>query len=114
MNGPEVTKGLLLQSLTAAAIASGPALHAQILVALINTGAAAGDLVLAARCLGALDTLNAPAGLATTGASGASGASASPAIAPDLERTLHGPAYTTFVNEGRTGGIGLITALYPR
>jgi hypothetical protein len=32
---------------------------------------------------------------------------------PGLQQALGQPAYATFVSEGRAGGIGLITALYP-
>jgi hypothetical protein len=101
---PAAGADLLLQGLGAAAIASNPAMHALILTRLIAAGAAAGDLALAARCLGALDGLGQPAGRETAG----------PPVAPDLSRTLRSPAYATFVGEGRTGGIDLITTLYPR
>jgi predicted ATPase/DNA-binding CsgD family transcriptional regulator len=108
IDDPAVTPDLLLRSLHAAAIARGPAMHAQILARLITAGAAAGDLVLAARCLGALTALGKPTGREATGAASA------PPPAPALKRILHRPAYTTFVSEGRAGGIDLITTLYPR
>ena len=104
---PAATAGLLLQSLRAAAIASGPATHAQILGELIAAAAAAGELVLSARCLGALD--------ASGNAAGPGAAQpALPPADPALERTLRAPAYATYVGEGHAGGINLITALYPR
>jgi predicted ATPase/DNA-binding CsgD family transcriptional regulator len=104
---PAAAADLLLQSLRAAAIASGPAMRARVLNALITAGAATGDLVLAARCLGALDALGQPA------APGSADPAPS-ALEPALRRRLREPAYTTYVNEGSAGGIGLITTLYPR
>ena len=104
---PASAAGLLLQSLQAAAIASGPATHAQILGELVATAAAADNLVLSARGLGALDALGNAAG------PGAAEPALPPAD-PALERTLRAPAYATYVSEGHAGGIDLITALYPR
>ncbi len=100
---PAVRSELLLGALAAAAVASGPPLHAQILTALATTAAAAGDMVLAARCWGAVAAI---AGQARGGQE--------PALDPALQLTLSQPAYATFVSEGRDGGIGLIVALYPR
>jgi predicted ATPase/DNA-binding CsgD family transcriptional regulator len=100
----------LLGALGAAAIASGPPLQAQILIGLTGAAGAAGDLVLAARCLGALESI---AGQATGGTGRGSRAPAA-AVEPGLQQALGRPAYATFVSEGREGGIGLITALYPR
>jgi predicted ATPase/DNA-binding CsgD family transcriptional regulator len=100
---PAVRSELLLGALGAAAVASGAPLHAQILTALASAAAAAGDLVLAARCRGALAAI---AGQVPGGQL--------PELDPALQRTLSQPAYATFVNEGRDGGVGLIVALYPR
>ena len=105
---PAAAADLLLQSLRAATIASGPAMHARVLAGLLAAAASAGDLVLAARCLGALEAPGGPASHET--ADPASG----PAVDPGLERTLREPGYATFVSEGRAGGIDLITTLYPR
>ncbi|HLK72603.1 MAG TPA: LuxR C-terminal-related transcriptional regulator [Streptosporangiaceae bacterium] len=87
---PAAARDLLLQGVPAAAITRDPILQAQILARLMTAGAAVGDLVLAARCRGALAALGQPA-------------PADPA----------GPAYATFVSEGRAGGIDLISTLYP-
>jgi hypothetical protein len=87
---PAAARDLLLQGVPAAAITRDPILQAQILARLMAAGAAVGDLVLAARCRGALAALGQPA-------------PADPV----------GPAYATFVSEGRAGGIDLISTLYP-
>jgi predicted ATPase/DNA-binding CsgD family transcriptional regulator len=121
---PAVQCELLLGALGAAAIASGPPLQAQILIGLTGAAAAAGDLVLAARCLGALEPI---AGQATgsarpatggtgqaTGGTGRGHRELAAAVDPGLLQALGRPAYATFVSEGREGGVGLITALYPR
>jgi hypothetical protein len=81
---PPAAVDLLLQSLPAAAIAGDPDMSRRVLTGLTGAAAAAGDLVLAARCRGALG--GAP---------------------PQGD-------YATFASEGATGGIALITALYPR
>jgi hydrogenase maturation factor HypE len=60
----------------------------------MTVAAVAGDLVLAARCLGALTALGQPA-------------------EAEADQALQDPAYATFVSEGRAGGIDLITTLYP-
>jgi hypothetical protein len=80
-------------------------MHARVLRRLITTAAAAGDLVLAARCVGALGSTAPPR---TPGGPGSVGAPD-----PELTHALSAPAYATFVAEGRAGGIQLITALYP-
>jgi predicted ATPase/DNA-binding CsgD family transcriptional regulator len=99
---------LLLEALRAAAIASGPARHEQILADLIAAAVSAGDLVLATRCAGALEALSARAPREA----------AEPPLAlpvdPVLTGTWRDPAYATFFSEGRAGGIGLLMALYPR
>jgi predicted ATPase/DNA-binding CsgD family transcriptional regulator len=87
-------RGLLLTGSRAAAITRDPVLHAQILARLMTVAALAGDLVLAARCLGALTALGQPA-------------------EAEADQALQDPAYATFVSEGRAGGIDLITTLYP-
>jgi hypothetical protein len=107
---PATTTDLLLQCLPAAAIASGTAMHARILAGLVTAAAAANDLVLAARCLGALDALDAAGTAARRGAFDPAPTPPSPA----LKQTLQGPAHATFVSEGRVGGIELIATLYPR
>ena len=83
---PVITADLLLQSLHAAAVASGPAMQARILAELIAAAAAAGDLVLAARCLGALTALSKPGERQTIGPASA------PPTAPAPDSTLPGPA----------------------
>lgn len=105
---PATAKDLLLACLRAATIASGPAMHARVLAGLLSAAASAGDLVLAARCLGVLEAPGGPA------RPGYPDPGSGPAADPELERTLRGPGYATFVSEGRTGGIDLITTLYPR
>jgi predicted ATPase/DNA-binding CsgD family transcriptional regulator len=107
---PAAQADFLLGALGAAAIASGPPLQAQVLTALTGAAAGAGDLVLAARCLGALQAI---AGEAPDGPGPGRGV---PRVALDrgLQQALGQPAYATFVSEGQEGGIGLITALYPR
>ena len=72
-------------------------------------GAEAGDLVLAARCLGALDALGALAPPDQPGPPGQGGA-----VDKALAERLTGTAYATYFEEGRAGGAGLVTALYPR
>jgi hypothetical protein len=105
---PAVAADLLLQCLGAAAAAGDPAVPARVLADLVTTAAAAGDLVLAARCLGALEAVRDQARLGTGRAVPA------PATEPGLASTLAQPGYAAFVSEGRDGGIGLITTLYPR
>jgi predicted ATPase/DNA-binding CsgD family transcriptional regulator len=108
---PVAAKDLLLASLRAATIASGPAMQARVLARLVQAAASAGDLVLAARCLGVLGVLGTPGGPAGPGyLDPGSG----PAADPEPERTLRGPGYATYVSEGRAGGIDLIITLYPR
>ena len=80
---------------------------AQFQPGLITAGAAAGDLVLAARCFGALDALGKATELVPADLAGE-------APNPALEHTLQEPAYKTYVSEGQAGGIDLITTLYPR
>ncbi len=82
---------LLIQSLHAAAIAPAPALPERILADLAETAAAGGDLVLAARSLGALEAL---------------AGTAAPQVPP-------GPAYAGYVSEGRAGGVDVLLTLYP-
>jgi predicted ATPase/DNA-binding CsgD family transcriptional regulator len=94
----------LLEALRAAVISAGPGLRAQILSALVAAAAQAGDLVLAARCAGARDAL----------AAGPAAEAAGDAPVPDVMAQLARPAYATYVEEGRAGGIRAITALYPR
>jgi hypothetical protein len=96
----------LLEALRAAAISAGPALRAQVLDALAAAAARAGDLVLAARCAGARETL--AAGL------GAGKAPPEGGLGPDVLAQLTRPAFATYVDEGRAGGVAAITALYPR
>jgi hypothetical protein len=75
----------------------------------VIAAAATNDLVLAARCLGALDALDAPGA-----ANHRTPDPASTPPSPALKQTLQEPAYATFVSEGRVGGIDLITTLYRR
>lgn len=96
---PPTAADLLLQALPAAAM-SDTALVSAVLSQLIAAAAAADDLVLAARCLGALQALDGPDPVS--------------AVDPALTEALTRTAYATFYNEARTGGIELLTALYPR
>ena len=86
--------------------AGGGSLCARIL-ARLTTPAAAGDLPLAARALGALDALGQLQALANTW-------DAQSAVPADLAGALQAAAYATYVEEGRAGGISLILSLYPR
>jgi predicted ATPase/DNA-binding CsgD family transcriptional regulator len=104
---PEAAADLLLQGLEMAMLASGPSLGARVLASLTTAAAAAGDLPLAARAFGALDALGLPQ--CEPGRAGAQ-----TAVAPDLAATLYAPACTTYLEEGRVGGISLIITLYPR
>jgi hypothetical protein len=100
---PEAAVGLLLQGLGMAMLASGASLSARVLASLTTAAAAAGDLPLAARALGALDALGLPQ-------SEPDRAGAQTAVPPDLAATLYAP----YLEEGRAGGISLIITLYPR
>jgi predicted ATPase/DNA-binding CsgD family transcriptional regulator len=91
---------LLIQSLHAAAVAPARALPEQILAELAGTAASAGDLVLAARSLGALEALGPRP-------------DAGPAGSPALRRAREEPAYAGYLSEGRAGGAGVLLALYP-
>ena len=55
-------------------------------------------LPLAARALGVLDAL---------------GRLQPPAVPADLAKDLRAPAFNSYVEEGRVGGVNLIIALYP-
>jgi predicted ATPase/DNA-binding CsgD family transcriptional regulator len=104
---PAAAADLLLECLRAAAIASGPVMNERVLTGLVSAAASAGDMVLAARCAGALEALG-------TAQRGISGPAFPPAADPALTAALRKPAYATFVGDGRAGGIDLITTLYPR
>ncbi len=104
---PEAAADLLLQGLGMAMVAGGASLGAQILASLTTAAAAAGDLPLAARALGALDALDLP-----QSEPGHAGARA--AAPPDLVTALYAPGCATYLEEGRAGGISLIVTLYPR
>ena len=104
---PTAAADLLLQGLRMAELAGGDALRARVLASLATAAAAAGDLPLAARALGALDALGHPQAPAST-------ADTRPAVPADLADVLQAPAYATYAEEGRAGGISLITTLYPR
>ena len=94
---PAEATRLLLECLPAALLAGGRALQGQVLARLMEAGAAAGDLVLAARSRGALESLgNAPP----------------PAGDPALTAMLQEPAYATFVSEGRAGRAELLINRY--
>jgi predicted ATPase/DNA-binding CsgD family transcriptional regulator len=103
---PAARTGLLLESLCAAAIAGGPGMRARVLGDLTAAAFSSGNLILAARCAGALEALNLRA----------PGTAADPSAAlpadPALHATVRGPAYASFVEEGRVGGIDLLTRLY--
>jgi len=102
---PAAAADLLLQGLGTAMLAGGASLQARVLASLAATAAAAGDLPLAARALGALDALD--QALAGTGQT-------RPAVPADLAGALPAPAYATYTEEGRAGGVSLIVTLYPR
>jgi hypothetical protein len=104
---PAAAAELLLQGLGTAVLAGGGSLCARVLASLAAAAAAAGDLPLAARALGALDALDQPQASADT-------EDAPPAVSADLADTLQAPAYATYAEEGRIGGISLIVTLYPR
>jgi predicted ATPase/DNA-binding CsgD family transcriptional regulator len=104
---PEAAADLLLQGLGMAMLAGGASLGAQILAGLTTAAAAAGDLPLAARALGALDALGLP-----QSEPGHAGAQA--AVPPDLVTALYAPGCATYLEEGQAGGISLIVTLYPR
>jgi predicted ATPase/DNA-binding CsgD family transcriptional regulator len=106
---PAAATDMLLQGLGLAMHAAGGQLCAQVLASLTTAAAAAGDLPLAARALGALEALAAPPHPAAPGATGGG-----PAVPADLAGALHGPAYATYIAEGRAGGISLIVSRYPR
>jgi predicted ATPase/DNA-binding CsgD family transcriptional regulator len=95
---PAAAADLLLQGLRAAVLAGGDALGARVLASLATAAAEAGELPLAARALGALDALGQPQ---------------APAATKALADILQSPAYSTYVEEGRVGGISLITTRYP-
>jgi predicted ATPase/DNA-binding CsgD family transcriptional regulator len=95
---PAAAADLLLRGLEMAMLAGGGLLRARVLVSLITAAAAAGDLPLAARALGVLDAL---------------GRLQAPAVPADLAKDLQAPAFNSYVEEGRVGGINLIIALYP-
>jgi hypothetical protein len=103
---PAAVADLLLECLRAAAIASGPVMTERVLTGLISAAASAGDMVLAARCAGALEALGEEREI--------SGPAVMSPAEPALTAELRRPAYATFIGEGRAGGIDLITALYPR
>jgi hypothetical protein len=95
---------LLVETLGAALLV-GNSLCERVLVRLTTAAIEAGDLPLAARSYGVLDALGQPpdqAGLADARA----------ALTADLVRTLENPACAAYVDEGRAGGMGLITTLY--
>ena len=95
---PAAAADLLLRGLEMAMLAGGGLLRARVLASLITAAAAAGDLPLAARALGVLDAL---------------GRLQAPAVPADLAKDLQAPAFNSYVEEGRVGGINLIIALYP-
>lgn len=96
---PAAAAGLLVRALGMVMLAGSGLLRARVLASLVTAAAAAGDLPLAARALGALDALGQP--------------QAAPAVPADLANALRAPACNSYVEEGRVGGISLITTLYP-
>ena len=104
---PGAAADLLLQGLEMAMLAGGGSLCARVLAILTTAAAAAGDLPLAARAFGALETLGPPQAQADT-------ADARPAVPADLCSALQAPACAAYVEEGRAGGTSLIITLYPR
>jgi len=102
---PATAAELLLQALAVAMLASGKSLRERVLVSLIGAAAAAGDLPLAARAFGALESFRQPqaqAGLSDAGS----------AIPADLLNTLQAAGCAAYVDEGRAGGVDLIATLY--
>jgi hypothetical protein len=104
---PEAAADLLLQGLGMAMLAGGGSLCARVMAGLTTAAAEAGDLPLAARALGALDALAQPQARAGT-------ADARPVVPADLVSALQAAAWAAYVEEGRAGGISLISTLYPR
>jgi hypothetical protein len=100
---PAAASDLLLQGLGLAMLAGGGPLCARVLASLATTAAA--DLPLAARALGALDAL---------GQASASAGDTRPGVSADLANAVQTPAYATYLEEGRVGGISLIVSRYPR
>ena len=94
---PAEATRLLLECLSAVLLAGGRTLQGQVLARLMEAGEAAGDLVLAARSWGALESLS---------------SAPLPAGGPALSATLQEPAYATFVSEGRAGGAELLISRY--
>jgi len=103
---PAARTDLLLESLHAAAIVGGPGMRARVLADLTAAAFSSRNLVLTARCAGALEALNrqAPREAADLAA----------AILADPARNaaMCDPAYASFFEEGRAGGIDLLTRLY--
>ena len=93
---PAAAADLLLRGLGMAMLAGGGLLRARVLASLVTAAVAAGDLPLAARAFGALDALG-----------------QAQAVPADLASALQAPACNSYVEEGRVGGISLITTLYP-
>jgi predicted ATPase/DNA-binding CsgD family transcriptional regulator len=102
---PAAAVDLLLQALPAAAVSDAD-LRVAVLTKLVGAGAAAGNLVLAARCLGAVGALRPP--------DQPGRAAEADAVDQALGVRLTRDAYATYFEEGQAGGAGLVCALYPR
>ena len=107
LGASEAAVGLLLQGLGMAMLADSGSLGVQVLANLTTAAAEAGDLPLAARAYGALDALCPPPGQAES-------ANGRPGIPAELVRSLQAASGAAYAEEGRVGGIRLITTLYPR
>jgi hypothetical protein len=81
-------------------------MRAHVLADLTAAAFSSGNLILAARCAGALEALSPQAPRQ------AADPPAAPPADPALTATMRNPAYATFVEEGRAGGIDLLTRLY--
>jgi predicted ATPase/DNA-binding CsgD family transcriptional regulator len=100
---PDMATTILLDALTAAVLGGDASLQSRVLSVLAVTADAAGDVPLAARALGALDSL--PAERSRSGPR-------VPAIPPDLRRRLLEPPAQIYAEEGRAGGPSLLLAMY--
>jgi predicted ATPase/DNA-binding CsgD family transcriptional regulator len=102
---PEGAARLLVEALGTALLVGSNSLCERVLARLTTAAVEAGDLPLAARSFGALEALGQPQDQAGV-------ADARAALTADLVRTLQNPACAAYVDEGKAGGLGLITTLY--
>jgi hypothetical protein len=100
---PDTATTILLDALTAAVLGGDTSLQSRVLTVLAVTADAAGDVPLAGRALGALDSL--PAERSRSGPR-------VPAVPPDLRSRLFEPPAEIYAEEGRAGGPSLLLAMY--